>query len=553
MRSSVFALTLTAQIATAGADLHVLDCKTPAVLGVDSQSGTVTGRVTLAAEPDRALMSPDGRYLLVLNRVDASLGFGYKVKGPSSLTVVNLAEAKPSKPIELGWGIPDMQMDKKGFSIKARWGTKGLWMSPSGTHLFAAMPGHKEHPAQLAVVEIGSATLSAAFPLEREITAFFPGEGGRSAAFFASAKPKKGAPLPPELRLFDAGSKKTKVVLLEREPIAVVPSADGAQFYVLDDLPSARARLSAYSSTTLALDSALELPSRVNSVIVDTARERLLLLGSQEVQVVKGGRLVASLPVSGAPKLASQTADGRTLVIGSERSIQVFDTEGLRKTGEVAIKEPAVQVALSLDGSSAFALTQGSADDAGTFHVVDVQSMKLVTSSPLGVKGLLGALLDALHEQNQIPVGGPLARLPGHGPVMELRRGNEPSFFLTGDAKMAFILNTKKGELAAVETQFGKIVRTFETGGDAPRLFGGGALLVTPWNNGVGIVETATLRSKGISFGMKGVFEGLAASPLESRIAVLATDEVIIIDGKTGDQVAKLKDLRPCGAAFQPR
>jgi len=542
------ALSLHPYRASGAETLHVLDCKSQSILAVDPETGSILRESRLPATPDRALVSPDGRRLVVLNRVDASqgFGFGYPMRAPSSISVVDLESLSASAPIELGWGIPDMQLGRKTIGFRPRWGTEGIRISRSGSHLYALMPGHKEHPAQLAVVDLGAAKLAGALPLDREGGRILAGEGGRAVLFFEAHKPKKGSPVLPELRLFEPGWAQPKVLALDREPASIVASTDRSRVYVLDHGGPSGGRLRAVSALDLAIESTLDLPGPARAVVLDVEGERQLVLGSHEVYVVDGARTIATLPTGKPPILVRRTP--KLLLVGTPGSLLGFEAGSFHTAGEVAIKGRVERLAIAPDGRRAFALTRESPEAFGLLHVVDLESWNLVATAQTGNSGKVEIEAAMLYAQQRM-----LQPWTGLAPMRQLDPRNDPSLFVEPEGKSVFVFNSKSSDFTVVDAASGKVLKTVGMGRETPRMVGGGEILVGSGDRRVHVLETATLKTRTISFGMSGLFEAIEVSPSSARVAVVATDEVTVIDGKTGQEISKVRDVKPCGAAFTAR
>lgn len=314
--------------AQGGPRAFVLDGGARTVSAIDLRTGSAGAIAKLDGTPAQLLQTRAGDRLLVLDPGEGrdAGDAGFQAKTRSAVTVLDARTLAVQRRIELGWGLAAAPM-----------------LSARGHRLTVVCPGFRGKsaaeslPREIVTVDLATGAVVSRVALPRTATeAFATPDGQTGLVLSAPERPKGAAPLPAELRFVDltAGTV-AATVPLDGDPRGPVLSPDGQHVLLLDrGKPSGspdknvNGRLHAVSLSSRAVEAVSDAGSRPRGLVLDEARNQLLLLSDGapfkgpgnherpgELRVIRGPKPAAPIPVVGTPERIEASADGRALYV----------------------------------------------------------------------------------------------------------------------------------------------------------------------------------------------------------------------------------------------
>ncbi|HSD66884.1 MAG TPA: hypothetical protein VLF95_09295 [Vicinamibacteria bacterium] len=516
----------------------VLDTASRALVAVELPSGKQLGSLALPGRPWALAQGPDGSRLVVLDRGpgEDKRERGYKATGRSSATIVDATSLREVGRVELGYGI-------------GRWA-----FSPDGGRLFVLCPGYEARsPAEALGEELVTVDLAAAretgrlgleagaMPLVEGATGrMVTSPDGRSLALLQGLPRSEKFPYP-QARLWVVDptdpSIRAKVDMGTWEG----QHADSGHLYLLDPGKNRNGSIEVASIERGAVVGRLDAGRRPRGLVPDEAGGQVFVLADGppgavdgELRVVRGGALVATLGVAANPKLVVRERD--VVYVVGEKAVTLVDPVGLQVTARIPLAQGGealvegddlpTELKISSDGKRAFIL-YGVHNKVA---VLDLGAKMAVGSTKTGRGGkkLFGNLMGGMF-----------------GMVGMLAAGysywsyTAPSMLaIRPDGRYAYAINSQTKDVTVVDGTTGRSVEAIGGGGYSLEVLEGGRFLVE--------VSGSELRLFDLERNVKAAevplpdLRGLFLSPDRSVAVALAKQVVLVLDGSTGKELARL-------------
>ena len=520
----------------------VLDSGSPTLVALELPSGKRAGSLALSGTPWALVQSPDGSRLVVLDRGpgDDKRERGYKATGKSSATVVDRATLAAVGRVELGAGLA----------------AGHAYFSPDGHRLTLLCPGYEAKNSaealarELVTIDLVEGREAGRLAVEAGAWPIALGKDGQSLPLVQGLPRDAKFPYP-QSRLFvaDLGAAKVRATLDMGGWTSVY--TDGVRFYLLDPgKPDKNPQKNRNGTLQIA---SLERGALAGSV--DAGREPRGLyqdeVGGQvfipsdgppgasegELRVVRGDSVAATLKIAANPKLLVR--EGESVYILGEKALTVVDPVGLQVVatiplarggeGLVGDDDEATELKVSPDGKHAFA-------HYGLAHkvaVLDLETKQGIGSTKTGSGGkkLFGNMMGAMFGMVGYAAAG-YAPWTYAAPNMLAVRP---------DGRFAYAINLQTKDVTVVETATGKSQGTIGGAGYALELLNGGKYLYEVSGSDLRLIDL----EKNVKAGeiplndLRGLF-----FPKDRSVAIaLAKQTVLVLDGTTGKELARLTDL----------
>jgi YVTN family beta-propeller protein len=516
----------------------VLDAGAHALVALDLASGKRAGVVALPGSPTRLNRSDDGRYLVVLDRGpgEDKDERGYKATGRSSATIVDEASLKVVGRVELGFGLESV-------------------VTPPEGRLVVTCPGYQaKNPAEslvreLVAVDIATARETGRLTLETGTDLTGYSRDGKTLALLQGLPRSAKYPFP-----------KSKVTFLDAASLTVTGTLDAGgwsfverdadRVYLIDqgqpDKNPGKNRNGAIDVVSLA---------RRDVEHVDLGRSPAggILLGdgfmafasegpaggsSGELRLIREGTLAATLDVGEKPRLV-ETVDETVYVVGS-KTVTLVDKKTPGISGTIPLDavvdggDHPFEMAVTPDRRRAF--IHYPAEDK--VAVLDLEKRKAIGSVKTGRGGkkLFNSMMSTL-------TYGATER------SFFYNAGDPPQMQARPDGRYAYVLNLDTSDVTVVDADTAQAVGKIGAGGSEVQLLGDATVLVVGSEihviDAAHNVKTGQIRLPGL--------RGLVRSPDGAVAVALAERTVLILDGATGKERARLTDfLSPIRLAFAP-
>jgi DNA-binding beta-propeller fold protein YncE len=391
--------------------------------------------------------------------------------------------------------------------------------------------------------------------------------------------PKKQPAVPAGLQFIDVGSRviaATRVV--EGGPSDLAFSSDGRFLYLLekgkpDKKPekNVAGRIQVYSMDTRAHEINLEAGTAPRGFIADEEGRQVLVLSEGapsaekgepegELRVLRGGDIAATLKVAAEPAFVRISPDRARLYVAGGRALSHVDLPNLRRIADTPLKPAGVNIlaantpshavdelAVSDDGRRGFALYQGSSK----LSVLDLESQKLIDEVTTGRGGkkfakfmgafALSVAMTAASQNAAMASGSPYYFYDVYS--FQVAAPNT-GLALRPDGKFAYALNSQTSDVTIVEADTGKIIDKVAGGGQALRLFTGGAMLAVRDKDALRFIDTAT-QKKGEELLFPGSSSVALAFSSDGAHAIAAGGTAVyVLDGTTGRVRARHVDFK---------
>jgi hypothetical protein len=519
----------------------VLDAGAPALVSIDLASGKRTATLPLVGTPSWVVQSDDGRYLVVLDEGTGERKGerGYKAAGRSSATIVDATSLTAIGRVELGFGVDSVLTGADGR----------LTVTCPG---YDAKQASEALPRELVVIELATARETGRMTLEPGTDLTWRSRDGRMLALLQGLPRSARYPFP-----------KSKVTLVD----VAGPSVTGAlEAGGWDQAERDAERL--YLTVRGRPDKnpqknqngSIDVISLVTRSIerVDIGRapagallreDGLMVIVSEgpagasagELRIIRDGKLSATLPVAARPMLVDELG-GALCVVGAKAvtlvdlvSLQVKSSLALEKAGQAIVDDDdrPFELVGTPDGRRAF-IHYPAQDKVA---VLDLEQSKAIGSTKTGRGGkkLLNSVMSTL-------TYGMSDR------IYFYNSGDPPQMLVRADGRFAYALNLDTSDVSIVDAETAAVVQKIGAAGRALALLGETQLLVvggpvpsiidTRRNAKIGQVELSGL-------------SGVVVAPDGSAAVALGERSLLILDGATGKERARLTDLvRPSRIVF---
>ena len=533
-----------ASFAQPASKAYVLDTGAGArgVVAVELPSGKRLGSLALPGTPVALLQSPDGSRLVVLDRGpgEDKGDRGYKATGKSSAVVVDPATLTVVGRVELGAGVAG------GHS----------YFSPDSRRLTLLCPGYEaKNPAEAQARELVNVDLTTGretgrLTLEPGSVPSGLGQGGQSLSVIQGLPRTEKFPYPKsQLLVVDLAGPSVRSKL-DMGGWANAHS-DGAHFYLLetgkpdkDPQKNRNGRVQVASLERGALVGNLDAGRGPDGLYPDEARGQVFVpsqgppgASEGELRVIRGDSLAATLKVAARPKLLAREGDA-VYVVG-EKAVTLVDPVALRVTATIPLArgneglvddgDLPTELQVSRDGKRAFV-------HYGLHHklaTLDLEATKAVDSSKTGRGGkkFLGHMMGGLYGW---------AGMWAVGYSIWIRTG--PSMLaVRPDGRYAYAINNQTKDITVVDGATGKSVEMIGGNGYSLELLKDGHSMIE--------VSGSELRLVDMERNVKAAeiplpdLRGLFFPPDRSVAVALARQVVLVLDGASGKELARLSDF----------
>ena len=511
----------------------VLDPGAHALVALDLASGTRSGTLPLPGSPSRIDLSDDGHYIVVLDRGpgEDKDERGYKATGRSSATVVDASSLKVVGRVELGFGLDSVLTGADGRLIVTCPG-------------YDAKDPKEALPRELVVVDLATARETGRLPLEPGTDLTWRSRDGRTLALLQGLPRSAKYPFPTsKIRIVDVAGPSVTATLEAGGWDAA--ERDDDRLYLID---GGRPDKNPQKNENGKID-VIALPEgRVERVDIGRSpmgavelEGGLIAMVSEgpaggsagELRLLRDGKLAATLPVAARPKYVTREA-GSIYVVGATDVTRV-DPAGLQVTATIPLAKGAD--AIVGGGDRPFELVVTPNGRRAFIHypvqdkvvVLDLEQNKAIgtTKTGRGGKKFLGGMMSAL-------TYGMSDRTyfyhPGSDP---------PQLVVRPDGRFAYALNLDTSDVTIIDADTAQAVEKIGAGGRELMLMGGPTVVVV--GQELNFID-ANRNVKLDPLSLPGL-RGLVLSPDRAFAVALTEHTVLILDGATGKERARLTDF----------
>lgn len=528
---------------------YVLDSGSRALVALELPSGKRLAALALEGSPAALLQSPDGSRLVVLDEGpgEDKGERGYEASGKSTATVVDPATLAVVGRVELGFGLA---LDRR-------------YWSPDSRRLTLLCPGYEaKSPAEAQIRELVTLDVGAGRELGRLTlepgTVPIAASGDGLTLALVQGLPRTGKFPYPRSRVFAVDLVGPSLrAALETGTWANLYT-DGVHFYLLDegkpDKSPQKNKNGAVQIVSLergALAGSIDAGRGPRGLHQDEAGKQVFILSDGppgavegQLRVVRGAELLVTLPVAANPRLLQRERD--VVYVVGERSVTLVDPLALQVTGSIPLvlgSETLVddgdwptELALSPDAARAFIL-YGAHNKVA---VLDLQAKKPIGSTKTGRGGkkLFGNMMGGMFGIAGFLAAG-YAPWGSAGPRMLAVRP---------DGRYAYAINRQTKDVTVVDAATGKSIEMIGGSGYALEVLPGGQLVVVSGSE-LRVIDTER-QAKAAEILLSDL-RGLFFPPDRSLGVALAKRMVLVLDGATGQPLARLPDfVGPQAIAF---
>jgi len=520
----------------------VLDAGAPALVSIDLASGERVATLPLSGAPHRLVQTDDGHYIAVLDRGpgEDKGDRGYEAQGRSSATIVEAAGLKAIGRVELGFGLESVLTDPKGRLVT---------LCPG----YDAKDPRKALPRELVVVDIPTARERGRLTVEPGTKLTWLSPDGRTLALLQGLPRSAKYPFP-----------ESQITIMDTAELSAIDtlSAGGWDQVMRDDerlylLVRGKPHKKPEKNVNGWIDVVSFADRRVERVDLGRAPmagvlrdDGLMAVASAgpeggtagELRLLRDGNLAATLPVAARPMHVSEL-DGSVCVVGA-RAVSLVDPLSLEVTASIPLEKQGrtivddddrpFEVVATPDGRRA--LVHYPAQDQVV--VLDLEQKRAIGSTKTGRGGkkFLNALMSGL-------TSGMSERVHFYRP------GDPPQTLVRPDGRYAYVLNLDTSDVTIVDTETATVVEKIGAGGHALRFFGDSTLAVV--GSELQLIETE--HNKKIDQMRLPGLQALASSPGGACTVILLERTVLILDGATAKEHARLSDfIEPSRLVFAP-
>jgi DNA-binding beta-propeller fold protein YncE len=533
------------------AKAYVLDPGAHALVALELPSGKRLGSLALPGSPWTMVQSPDGSRLAVLDRGpgEDKRERGYKATGKSSATVVDPASLKVVGHVELGFGLE-----------AGRW-----YFSADSRRLTLLCPGYEAKNAaealirELVNVDLTTGRETGRLTLEAGSVPIVASKDGQSLPLIQGLPRTARFPYP-QSRLFivDLAGPSVRAKLDMGSWTWLY--TDGAHFYLLDpgkpDKNPQKNRNGTVQVASLelhALAGSLDAGSGPRGLYQDEEGGQVFIpsdgppgAAEGQLRVIRGAQLAATLKVAANPKLLKR--DGEVVYVVGEKAVTLVDPAAMQVAATIPLAKGneglvddgdlPTELAASSNGKRAFVLYGVQ----NKVVVLDLEVKRAVDSTKTGRGGkkLFGNLMGGM-----FGMAGFLAA--GYSPWAFAA----PSMLaVRPDGRYAYAINSQTKDVTVVDGATGKAVEIISGGGYRLALLKGAQIVVEVSGSELRLIDTE--RNVKVAEIPLPDLRGLFSSPDRSVAVALAKQAVLVLDGVSGKQLARLTDfVSPDAVAFE--
>ena len=586
-----WALVLFGSVSPGGAEtrsrVFVLESEPPGIAAVGLDTCEPQGRVGVAGQPERTLLTPDGSRVVVLDRGPGkeTVRFGYHPTGKSRATLIDPASLQEVGRSELCWNVD------VGWALGARVRDPGVF-SVDGRRLTLPCTGYRSQkpeetlPRQLVNLDVGNGRVAGSIDLPRAIEGFLALPGGDSAVVYSAREAPKDQPLlPAELRFVDLATLEVRqTVALEGDPGVPTLSPEGEYLYLLeygkpDKKPerNVAGRVQVVSVARRAHEINLDAGSAPRGLVVDKEGLQVFLLSEGapsvekkdfrpgELRIIRGPEVAATIEVGEEPLFLRMSPDRESLYVVSEKTLTQVDLPALASLGATALKPAGISLLTSGGGKSTVKEIEFSGDgkrgyvlyaDSSKLGVLDLEGRKLVAEITTGRGGVkFGKFLAAAAASAaSYSAGYAGASSYGGGFFVYSVYGVAPantSLVLSNDEEFLYVLNTQSNDVTIVKTGTREAKDKIGVGGAANRLEllpGGSFVAVTTGTDTLHLIDTKTnVKVSELPDGGNYLH-----SPDKRYAAAIGKGVVYCLDGASLKTLGRATFKKPAHLLFEP-
>lgn len=540
--------------APALADVLVFDRAAKTVSRLDVVSLAVKASAALPDVPTRAVVSPDGRTVVVLCRGEGDEKYdGFRAKTKSQAVVLEAGTLKEKARLELGWGLGPSVWDAAGTSL--------VVLAPG----FPSTNPEKHKPAM--VVSIDREGKARRVPVERAAVDMAISPDGSMAAVLASKV--EG---PAQLSFCDlAAGTAGGPILLEGEPKELLLAPDGATLYSISrgkpkGFGNVQGSLAVFSFPGRKKTAEMKLGA-ITGIGGFEKGGRLILGGARagevkehRIYVVKGAAVEYDVAGPDAPKTFRFAPDGRTAwALGWNSASVDFGDFSAPPVVTLSKLAGAIWTEWTPDGKLALVYDSDgkSISQVLVFELPAGKKLKTFDTASFGSR--LGAgLLAGAATIASMETGRRDAQAHGrstytysiYGMKTETPRGSV--IVIRPDGKVAFVYDPVGSEILSIDLEKLQKGKRQNAGNGSRGLFltGGGKTLLIAADNGLSVFDT-TLFGAAILTKTDGPADLAMGSSGETLL--LAKGLVAVVDPATGKVGARTTSFRePAVGVFLP-
>jgi DNA-binding beta-propeller fold protein YncE len=530
---------------------YILDSGAHALAALELPSGKRLGALALPGTPWAMVQSPDGSRLVVFDRGPGEDKHerGYKATGKSSATVIDPATLKVAGHVELGFGLEP-----------GRW-----YFSSDSRRLTVLCPGYEaKNPtealiSELVNVDVTTGRETGRLTLEVGTVPIVASKDGQSLPLMQGLPRTARFPYP-QSRLFIVDLAGPSVRAKLDMGSWTMLYTDGAHLYLLDpgkpDKNPQKNRNGTVQVASLeqrALAGSLDAGRGPRGLYQDEEGGQVFIpsdgppgAAEGQLRVVRGAELAATLNVATNPKLLKR--DGEVVYVVGEKAVTLVDPVALQVAATIPLAKGneglvddddlPTELAVSPNGKRAFVLY-------GVHNkvvVLDLEGKRAVDSTKTGRGGkkLFGNLMGGMF-----------------GMAGFLAAGYSPWAFaaprmlaVRPDGRYGYAINSQTKDVTVVDGATGKSVEIIGGGGYALELLKGGQVVVEVSGSELRLID-AERNVKAAEITLPNL-RGLFSSPDHSVAVALAKQVVLVLDGSSGKELARLTDfISPDAIVFE--
>jgi DNA-binding beta-propeller fold protein YncE len=531
----------------------VLDSGTHSLVALELPSGKRAGSLSLSGSPTVLLQSPDGSRLVALDRGtgEDKRERGFKATGKSSATIVDPVAFKAIARVELGSGLQP----------------GAAYFSPDGSRLTVLCPGYEaKNPAEsqareLVNLDVVAGVESGRLTLEPGTVPIAASKDGRTLPLIQGLPRTEKYPYPQSrLYVVDLSGPTLRATLDTGTWDGLY--TDGDFFYLLDpgkpDKDPQKNRNGSVQVAALArgaIAPSLDAGRGPLGLFQDEAGAQVFVpaegppgAAEGELRVIRGESLAATLKVAARPKLVVRQHDvvyvvgAKAVTLVDPEALAVVATIPLARVGDglVGDGDQPTELQVSPDGKRACA-------HYGLAHkvaVLDLEAKQPIgaTKTGSGGKKLFGNMMGGMFGMVGYAAAGYMPWTFTEPKMLAVRP----------DGRYAYAINTQTKDVTVVDTTNGKSVDTIGGGGYALELLNGGAFLYQVSGSELRLIDLQR-NAKAGEISLPDL-RGLFFSRDRSVAVALAKQTVVLLDGTTGKELARLGDLTsPDAVVFESR
>lgn len=543
----VLALFITAALA-AQQTAFVVDADGKAVATVNLENGSVTTKVPLPFEPDRARLAPDGKTLLVLDQGEGTRGFWVAEFRPK--TKANAAIVRDGKMVastELGWGLAESAFSSDGQSA---------YVLTTG---YESNKEPERKASELVRISLTDGKVTGRIPLDAAAEAFAADDASTTGIIYSPPYPKKKpAPLPARLTFVDLASFEAKERIEIRGQDVKRPVAAGGLLYIADaGTKTVRGSITVVDPKKRAVIEKIDVGPE--ALISGSDKDERLFVLSQgatkdtgALRIIKGTKVDAEYKIAAAPKFARLTDDGKRAFVLGWKEFSVVNLETGAVSAAVEQARNPFAVLGTADGKRAFVINMDG-QQCCRLTAFDLDGPKRLTTFLGGSKGeRFGQMMAAVAlSVASYQAGASLARAGGYNTFyysiytpQSHGAARGPLTFGPGERKVYFV-DTQTSDVTVADVETGERLRTLDAGSGLQEVLPmhDAGVIAGIADSAITLVDVNTNEVKS-TIKLEGGVTDAVLTDDNNRLVVFGKKNVVVIDAKTAKEIARIASLQ---------